>query len=167
MWGHDLHSVFWKSLSQTHLPDIKLKFLDLKKKIPCVDYIFLWTAHRIRLSKQYLLVNTKQRLPFSTLSWADNSCETHHKTTMRGIGLFYFEFLFALGMEHNIHCYKISHVCHISKITIVMIANGEWCQIRDIQRRFNFWTRDQAWSLKSLSTAEFYQSEKGQRKVLT
>ena len=60
------------------------------------------------------------------------------------------------------------HMCTIyQKITIVMIANGEWCQIRAIQRRFNFWTRDQAWSLKSLCTAEFYQSEKGQRKVLT
>ena len=115
MWGHDLHSVFWKSLSQTHLPDIKLRFLDLKKKIPCVDHIFLWTPCRIKLSKQCLLVNTKQALPFSTLSWADNNCETHHRTTIRGTGLFHFEFLFALAMGHNIHCFETLHVYHISK----------------------------------------------------
>ena len=36
-----------------------------------------------------------------------------------------------------------------------MIAYGEWCQIHDLQRkRFNFRTRDQAWSLKSFCVAE-------------
>ena len=54
--------------AQTHLQDIKLIFLDIKKKIPCVDHIFLWTPCRIKLSKQCLLVTTKQALPFSTLS---------------------------------------------------------------------------------------------------
>ena len=33
---------------------------------------------------------------------------------------------------------------------------GEWCQICDLQRRFNFRTRDQAWSLKTFCIAEFY-----------
>ena len=37
-----------------------------------------------------------------------------------------------------------------------MIAYGEWCQIPDLQRSFNFGTRDQAWSLKSFCVAEFY-----------
>ena len=34
-----------------------------------------------------------------------------------------------------------------------MIAYGEWCQIPDLQRSFNFGTRDQAWSLKSFCVA--------------
>ena len=38
----------------------------------------------------------------------------------------------------------------------VVIAYGEWCWIRDLQRRFSFRTRDQAWSLKSFCVAEFY-----------
>ena len=38
-----------------------------------------------------------------------------------------------------------------------LIAYHEWCWIRDLQRRkFNFRTRDQAWSLKSFCVAEFY-----------
>ena len=38
-----------------------------------------------------------------------------------------------------------------------MIAYGEWCRIRDLQRRrFNFGTRDQAWSLKGFYIADFY-----------
>ena len=36
------------------------------------------------------------------------------------------------------------------------IAYGEWCQIRDLQRRFSFGTSDQAWSLKSFYVAEFH-----------
>ena len=62
-----------------------------------------------------MLVNTKQALPFSTLSSAGNSCETHPKPTVRGTGLFHFEFLFALAMGHNIHCSETLHVYHISK----------------------------------------------------
>ena len=30
------------------------------------------------------------------------------------------------------------------------------CRIHDLQRRFSFGTRDQAWSLKSFCVAEFY-----------
>jgi len=37
-----------------------------------------------------------------------------------------------------------------------MIGYGEWCQIPDLQRSFNFGTRNQAWSLKSFCVAEFY-----------
>ena len=32
----------------------------------------------------------------------------------------------------------------------------EQCQICDLQRRFNFGTRDQGWSLKSFFIVEFY-----------
>ena len=40
---------------------------------------------------------------------------------------------------------------------LLLIAYGEWCCIRDLQkRRFSFRTRDQAWSLKSFCVAEFY-----------
>ena len=35
-------------------------------------------------------------------------------------------------------------------------AYGKRCQICDLQRRFTFKTRDQAWSLKSFRVAEFY-----------
>ena len=38
---------------------------------------------------------------------------------------------------------------------MVVIAYGEWCQIRDIWRRFNFGTRE-AWSFKSFCVVEFY-----------
>ena len=38
----------------------------------------------------------------------------------------------------------------------VVIAYGEWCWIHDLQRRFSFGNRDQAWSLKSFWVAEFY-----------
>jgi len=37
----------------------------------------------------------------------------------------------------------------------VVVAYGERCQIRDLQR-FSFGTRDQAWSPKSFCVAEFY-----------
>ena len=37
-----------------------------------------------------------------------------------------------------------------------MIAYGEWCKIHDIQRRFSFGIKDQAWSLKSFCEAEFF-----------
>ena len=39
---------------------------------------------------------------------------------------------------------------------IKLIAYGERCQIHDLRRRFSFRTRDQTWSLKSFSIAEFY-----------
>ena len=42
-----------------------------------------------------------------------------------------------------------------------LTSYSEWCQIRDLRRRFSFGTRDQAWSLKSFCEAEFYWSEKG------
>ena len=38
----------------------------------------------------------------------------------------------------------------------VVIAYGEWCWIRDLQKRFSFGTRDQPWSLKSFCVAKFY-----------
>ena len=37
-----------------------------------------------------------------------------------------------------------------------MAAYSEPCGILDLQRRFSFWMRDQAWSLKSFYVAEFY-----------
>ena len=36
---------------------------------------------------------------------------------------------------------------------------GEWCQICDLQRRFNFRTRDQAWSFRVFVWQKFYYSE--------
>jgi len=36
------------------------------------------------------------------------------------------------------------------------IAYSERCQIRDLWKRFNFGTKDQAWSLKSFCVAVFY-----------
>ena len=40
---------------------------------------------------------------------------------------------------------------------VYLIAYGEQCRIHDFwRRRFNFRTRDQAWSLKSFCVAEFY-----------
>ena len=49
-----------------------------------------------------------------------------------------------------------------------MIAYGEWCQIRDLQRRrFTFGIRDQAWPLRAFEWQKFYYIEKGQRKLLT
>ena len=33
---------------------------------------------------------------------------------------------------------------------LIVTACGEWCWICDLRRRFNFKTRDQAWSLESL-----------------
>ena len=40
---------------------------------------------------------------------------------------------------------------------LILIAYSEPCQICDLRRRrFSFWTRDQAWSLKSFGVAEFY-----------
>ena len=44
-----------------------------------------------------------------------------------------------------------------------MIDYREQCRIRDLQRRFNFGTRDQTRSLKSFCIAKFYQIEKVQR----
>ena len=38
----------------------------------------------------------------------------------------------------------------------LLIAYGERCRICDLWRRFNFGTRDQAWSLKNFCAAEFY-----------
>ena len=50
---------------------------------------------------------------------------------------------------------------------VVRITYAERCWIRDLwRRRFSFRTRDQTWSLKSLCVAEFYQSERGYRKLL-
>ena len=37
----------------------------------------------------------------------------------------------------------------------LLIAYAERCRIYDLQRRFSFGTRDQAWSLKSFCVAEF------------
>ena len=37
----------------------------------------------------------------------------------------------------------------------LLIAYGEWCWIHDLQIRFSFRTRDQAWSLKSFCVAKF------------
>ena len=37
----------------------------------------------------------------------------------------------------------------------LLISYGEWCQICDLLRRFNFGTRDQAWSLKSFCISQF------------
>ena len=60
-------------------------------------------------------------------------------------------------------CIQPSH-----PLSFPSIAYGEQCQIGDLwRRRFGFGTRDQAWSLKSFCVAEFYYSEKGQRKLLT
>ena len=42
-----------------------------------------------------------------------------------------------------------------------MIAYGEQCRIHDLQRRFSFGPRDQAWSLKSFRAAEFIKETKG------
>ena len=41
-------------------------------------------------------------------------------------------------------------------VQFLVIAYGERCQIFDLQRRFSFGTRDQAYSLKSFCVAEFY-----------
>ena len=55
----------------------------------------------------------------------------------------------------------------VHKAYITLLAYGEQCQIHDLWRRFSFRTRDQAWLLKSFGVAEFYSSERGQRKLLT
>ena len=52
--------------------------------------------------------------------------------------------------------------------SLEVVAFCEQCQIHDLWiRRFSFRTRDQAWSLKCFCLAEFYSSERGQRKFLT
>ena len=43
-----------------------------------------------------------------------------------------------------------------------LVAYSEQCWIRDLQRRFNFGTRDQAWSLRAFVWQKIYYSEKGQ-----
>ena len=52
-------------------------------------------------------------------------------------------------------------------LSFPLIAYSERCQICDLWGRFGFGTRDQAWSLESFCVAEFYYTEKGQRKLLT
>ena len=52
----------------------------------------------------------------------------------------------------------------IKRRLLLVIAYGEQCPIRDLRRRFNFGTREQAWSLKSFCVAEFYSSVKGREK---
>ena len=53
---------------------------------------------------------------------------------------------------------------NIQKTEIMVIAYREQCWILDLwRRRFSFWTRDQAWSLKRFCVAEFYLSMKRDR----
>ena len=47
----------------------------------------------------------------------------------------------------------------------ILIACGERCWIHDFWRRFNFGTRDQAWSFKSFCVAEFFKIWKGTEKA--
>ena len=47
-------------------------------------------------------------------------------------------------------------IFHSVYMSMLLIAYSEWCLICDLQRRFSFGTRDQAWSLKSFCVAEFY-----------
>ena len=58
-------------------------------------------------------------------------------------------------------------VSSLHQVAKVLIAYGEQCQICDLQRRFSFGTKDQAWSLRAFVWQRLYYSDKGERKLLT
>ena len=58
-------------------------------------------------------------------------------------------------------------VSSLHQVAKILIAYGEQCQICDLRRRFSFGTKDQAWSLRAFVWQRLYDSDKGERKLLT
>ena len=68
--------------------------------------------------------------------------------------------------DKNICGFKVSFEGHLfhrksifKSLNDILIAYSEQCWIRDLQRRFSFGTRDQAWRLNSFCVAEFVKVE--------
>ena len=108
------------------------------------------------------------------------------KSGLRTVPLIFFFFsklvwlfrVFCDLLDYLIFCEKCPGYFHRACITsvdfkgsiniltiLILKAYGEWCWIHDLQRKFSFRTRDQAWSLKNFFVAEFYWSQNGTEKT--